>query len=351
MEPAPGEGHGHGHGLGVGVSGEEEGPTPGIGSSNPSASTAPGPGEKSVGDSADRDVEEEQHRAPVKRKISLTGCETCGGAEAKYKCPRCLIYSCSLPCVKKHKAVDGCNGVRDKTAFTPLSHFNEMHLLSDYRFLEDVGRLADIANRDHTVHRPTTSKSLNVMKNRARKHNIDLKILPIGFTKRRENSTYFNKKEQMFYWHVKLLFPQSRTEYTERRVPSSKTLQELLKKYVDPVEADPVIRQKLKIYTVVSLSELRIFMKVENQKHNSIRYYELYSAQSLTENLSHKTIIEYPVLHIVLKMNSPDYKLLSDENSNEDAQTSTDSSSESSLEEGEIKDSSETRLTVYPHCQ
>ncbi|XP_048458103.1 box C/D snoRNA protein 1 [Rhincodon typus] len=274
------------------------------------------------------------HKSPFSPSLlskangSFLRCEMCGGAEAKYKCPRCLTYSCSLPCVKKHKAVDGCNGVRDKTAFTPLSHFNEMHLLSDYRFLEDIGRLADIANRDHTVHRPTTSKSLNIMKNRARKHNIDLKILPIGFTKRRENSMYFNKK-----------------------VPSSKTLQELLKKYVDPVEADPVIRQKLKVYTMVSLSELRIFMKVENQKHNSIRYYKLNSAQSLTENLSHKTIIEYPILHIVLKMNSPEYKLLSDENSNEDAQNSTDSSSESSLEEGEIKDNSETHPTMNPHCQ
>ncbi|GCC18727.1 hypothetical protein chiPu_0020873 [Chiloscyllium punctatum] len=248
-------------------------------------------------DSVDPDVLEERQRCSSgKRKISLSGCETCGGAEAKYRCPRCLAYSCSLPCVKKHKAVNGCNGVRDKTAFTPLSHFTEMHLLSDYRFLEDTGRLTDIANRDHTVHRPSTNKFLNIMKNRALKHNINLKLLPIGFTKRRENSTYFNKKEQMFYWHVKLRFPHSHTEYTEKR------------------------------------------------------YYELNSTQSLIENLSHKTVIEYPTLHVVLKMNSPEYRLLSDVDSNEDAQNSTDLSSESSLEEGEIKDNSETNLTLNSHC-
>ncbi|XP_072430956.1 box C/D snoRNA protein 1-like isoform X2 [Chiloscyllium punctatum] len=280
-------------------------------------------------DSVDPDVLEERQRCSSgKRKISLSG----------------------LPCVKKHKAVNGCNGVRDKTAFTPLSHFTEMHLLSDYRFLEDTGRLTDIANRDHTVHRPSTNKFLNIMKNRALKHNINLKLLPIGFTKRRENSTYFNKKEQMFYWHVKLRFPHSHTEYTEKRVPSIKTLQEVLRKYVDPVEADPVIRQKLKVYTMVSLSELRILMKVENRKHNSVRYYELNSTQSLIENLSHKTVIEYPTLHVVLKMNSPEYRLLSDVDSNEDAQNSTDLSSESSLEEGEIKDNSETNLTLNSHC-
>lgn len=32
------------------------------------------------------------------------------------------------------------------------------------------------------------------MKNRARKQGINLKLLPNGFTKRKENSTFFDKK-------------------------------------------------------------------------------------------------------------------------------------------------------------
>uniref|UniRef100_UPI00398E9C90 box C/D snoRNA protein 1 n=1 Tax=Pristiophorus japonicus TaxID=55135 RepID=UPI00398E9C90 len=283
-------------------------------------------------------VQESQQRAAVKRKISLSGCETCVATEAKYRCPRCMAYSCSLLCVKRHKAESGCNGVRDKTAFTPISHFGEMHLISDYRFLEDTGRLADAATRDQVVHRPTSAKSLNFMKNRARKYNIDLKLLPIGFTKRRENSTYFNKREQQFYWHLKLLFPQSRTEYTEKRVSASKTVGELLRGYIDPGEADPVIQQKLKVYVLAPVNEVRIYMKVENRKHNSARYYRLDSSKSLAENLSHKTVIEYPTLHVVLKVNSLEYRLLNDDNSKEDSQSSADSSSESEEEEGEIRD-------------
>ncbi|XP_078075146.1 uncharacterized protein znhit6 isoform X2 [Mustelus asterias] len=248
----------------AGARGESPSSSPGSRGEIPSAT----PGGQCVITAA---VDEMQQAVAVKRKISLSGCEACGAAEAKYRCPRCMTHSCSLFCVKKHKAEDGCSGVRDRTAFTALSQFNEIHLLSDYRFLEDTGRMADIANRDQNAHRRSSSGLLNRMKNRARKYNIDLKLLPIGFSKRRENSTFFNMKKQMLYWHVKLVFPQSDTEYTAKRVSGSTTLEELLNKYIHPVEADPVIRQKLKIYTMVPLSGLRILMKAENRKCNSIR--------------------------------------------------------------------------------
>ncbi|XP_029474730.1 box C/D snoRNA protein 1-like [Rhinatrema bivittatum] len=139
-------------------------------------------------------VSETADAVGLKRKMSLYSCETCGSEEAKYRCPRCMKYSCSLPCVKKHKATIRCSGVRDKAAFVSISQFDEMTLLSDYRFLEDVGRSSDCAARDVLLHRPTSCRFLNFMKNRARKHHIDLKILPVGFTKRRQNSTFFSKK-------------------------------------------------------------------------------------------------------------------------------------------------------------
>ena len=54
----------------------------------------------------------------------------CQAASFKYKCPRCLMRSCSLPCVKQHKLVSGCNGQRDKTAFVSLDDFTDLNLLS-----------------------------------------------------------------------------------------------------------------------------------------------------------------------------------------------------------------------------
>ncbi|XP_069088367.1 box C/D snoRNA protein 1 isoform X2 [Pleurodeles waltl] len=244
-----------------------------------------------------------------KRKISLQSCGTCGSEEAKYRCPCCMKYSCSLSCVKKHKTDLKCTGIRDKAAFVDKTQYNDINLLSDYRFLEDVARSADCAARDIFIQRPSTNKFLNSLKKQARKRNIDLHILPAGFTKRKENSSFFHKREQKFYWCLKLVFHLSHAEYFVKRVPEDQTLHQLLKAYTDPQESDPVIRQRLKAY-VRDLSAVTVFMKVEKRKHDSVRYYELDPGKSLHENLKNKTIIEYPTLHVTLKEFKKDFVVL-----------------------------------------
>ncbi|XP_049735627.1 box C/D snoRNA protein 1 isoform X2 [Elephas maximus indicus] len=222
----------------------------------------------------DTKVKEEREISPpvsCKRKLAMSRCETCGTEEAKYRCPRCMRYSCSLPCVKKHKAELTCNGVRDKTAFVSIQQFTEMNLLSDYRFLEDVARTADYISRDTFLKRPIGNKHMYYLKNRARKQGIYLKLLPNGFTKRRENSTFFDKRNQQFCWHVKLLFPQSQAVYVEKRVPDNKTINEILKTYIDPEKSDPVIRQRLKAY-IRSQTAVQILMKVECVQQNLVSF-------------------------------------------------------------------------------
>lgn len=255
--------------------------------------------------------EEPQISSPVgsKRKLAMSRCETCGTEEAKYRCPRCMRYSCSLPCVKKHKAELTCNGVRDKTAYVSVQQFTEMNLLSDYRFLEDVARTADHISRDALLKRPLSNKHMYFMKNRARRQGINLKLLPNGFTKRKENSTFFDKKKQQFCWHVKLQFPQSQAVYIEKRVPDDKTINEILRPYIDPEKSDPVIRQRLKAY-IRSQTGVQILMKVEHMQQNLVRYHELDPHKSLLDNLRNKVIIEYPTLHVVLKESSNDIKVL-----------------------------------------
>ncbi|XP_040983675.1 box C/D snoRNA protein 1 isoform X5 [Aquila chrysaetos chrysaetos] len=250
---------------------------------------------------AEREGPEGPRRPSGGRKMSLQRCETCSEEEAKYRCPRCMKYSCSLLCVKKHKLALSCNGVRDKTAFVSVNEFTDLNLLSDYRFLEDVGRTADAAARHPTMHSPTTKKLLCCLRNKARKCNIDLRTLPVGFTKRRENSTTFNCMENKFYWHLKLVFPHCHAEYTLKGVPDDKTLADILKPYIDPVESDPVVCQRLKIYTASPQSDVQILMKIENRKQNSVRYNELDASRSLLDNLKGKVIIEYPTLFVVLK--------------------------------------------------
>ncbi|KAL1772705.1 box C/D snoRNA protein 1 [Sigmodon hispidus] len=248
-------------------------------------------------------------RVSCKRKLAMSRCQTCGTEEAKYRCPRCMRYSCSLPCVKRHKAELTCNGIRDKTAFVSLQQFTEMNLLSDYRFLEDVARTAEQISRDTFLKRPKRKKYLLFMKNRARKQGIFLRLLPNGFSKRKENSTVFDHRKHQFCWHVKLQFPQSQAEYIEKRVPDDKTINEILKPYIDPEKSDPVIRQRLKAY-VHSQTGVQILMRAENMQQNSVRYYELDPNKSLLDNLKNKVIIEYPTLHVVLKGSSHGMQLL-----------------------------------------
>jgi hypothetical protein len=59
-------------------------------------------------------------------------CQVCGLARAaKYRCPGCGCRTCSLPCVRRHKAgPPACSGKRDRLAFVPLQAFDDRQLMS-----------------------------------------------------------------------------------------------------------------------------------------------------------------------------------------------------------------------------
>ncbi|CAM9565706.1 unnamed protein product, partial [Ectocarpus sp. 13 AM-2016] len=81
--------------------------------------------------------------APVVQK-----CQVCGEKDRRYCCPRCGKLTCSLPCYKRHKKEEGCNGKRDKVAFVGLQDFTDAHLRSDFNFLEDAMRCVDGGRRE-----------------------------------------------------------------------------------------------------------------------------------------------------------------------------------------------------------
>lgn len=97
-------------------------------------------------------------------------CEVCAKVRAIYKCPACTMRTCSVGCVKKHKALTSCSGVRDRTKFIPLEKMGDNSLLSgplltpvvrfpapDFRFLEDTLRTATVAKRaERELFRPST---------------------------------------------------------------------------------------------------------------------------------------------------------------------------------------------------
>lgn len=253
------------------------------------------------------DAADEQRRGQ-KRKISLTRCDVCEAEEAKYRCPNCLKFSCSLLCVKQHKLQSGCSGVRDRTAFVPLTAFSDLQLLSDYRLLEETGRVTDRPNRDTLLHtRSRHSYGATLLLRNAKAAKVNLKILPKTFSRRRENTSIYNKTEKKLYWRLKLVFPQSSAEYTDR-VPEDRVLEKILSDYIHPTDSDPVKRQSLKTYVVTPLHQLGVFIKSEQRLPNSPKFHELDLKKSLRENLMFKTVVEYPELHVVVGEHCEDYR-------------------------------------------
>uniref|UniRef100_A0A669DR11 Zinc finger HIT-type containing 6 n=1 Tax=Oreochromis niloticus TaxID=8128 RepID=A0A669DR11_ORENI len=163
----------------------------------------------------------------------------------------------------------GCSGVRNKTAFVTLSQFDEMTLLSGEQPLLRI----TITLSDYTV--------------------FDEQQIKMCIS--------VSSREKLFLWHLKLIFPQSSSEFTQRRVSDKQTLKQILTAYIHPTESEPVTRQKLKMYVQARFDHVKVFMKVEGRKANAVRYHELDIEKSLRDNLSYKTLIEYPVLHVTRK--------------------------------------------------
>uniref|UniRef100_A0A668VCP4 BCD1 alpha/beta domain-containing protein n=1 Tax=Oreochromis aureus TaxID=47969 RepID=A0A668VCP4_OREAU len=183
----------------------------------------------------------------------------------------------SLPCVKKHKEASGCSGVRNKTAFVTLSQFDEMTLLSDYRFLEDTGRFANGATRDNLVQAPR----------------VTVKVSPAFI-----DLVFGTIIDPLFSLAFASLLTMA---FFCCRVSDKQTLKQILTAYIHPTESEPVTRQKLKMYVQARFDHVKVFMKVEGRKANAVRYHELDIEKSLRDNLSYKTLIEYPVLHVTRK--------------------------------------------------
>lgn len=65
------------------------------------------------------DADEEQET--TQPQPELVACGVCNTGAAKYKCPRCFVQTCSLPCVRKHKEDAKCRYIRDVCARVPFA--------------------------------------------------------------------------------------------------------------------------------------------------------------------------------------------------------------------------------------
>lgn len=69
------------------------------------------------------------------------------------------MKTCGLRCNKIHKLELECDGIRNRTKFTPLNKFTNLDLSSDYKLLEEISRNVE-GYKKSFIHRFSKSKEL-----------------------------------------------------------------------------------------------------------------------------------------------------------------------------------------------
>ncbi|KAF4584325.1 HIT zinc finger [Ophiocordyceps camponoti-floridani] len=173
--------------------------------------------------------------------LLTTLCSICHTAQPKYQCPRCLQRSCSLACVKKHKAWSSCNGERDEAAYVPASRLRTVAGLNhDYNYLHKIDLSMERAERllvsekglvSRQELRPQTvqqvqwktgrdgrrvkvvttkavretverSKSQRLLDGKMARLGVELVRAPRGMTRSKENNTSVGRRSGCVHWQV-----------------------------------------------------------------------------------------------------------------------------------------------------
>jgi hypothetical protein len=87
--------------------------------------------------------------SPVSRYPSDHQCSNSHINVPKYKCPRCFIRTCSLPCTQRHKKWSQCSGVRDPAAYLRRGELATPAAFDrDFNFITGIERRMERAERE-----------------------------------------------------------------------------------------------------------------------------------------------------------------------------------------------------------
>ncbi|XP_057325794.1 box C/D snoRNA protein 1 [Microplitis mediator] len=265
--------------------------------------------------------------------IKLEKCEVCDDNKAKYTCPKCEVRTCCLTCVDIHKKELNCDGIRDKTKFVPLNKFTDLDLQSDYRLLEELGRSVDQLQRDDSK-KFSSANNLPVrlfkLKQAAVQSGVKFEFLPHSFSRHKENTSYYNWKSKELFWKIDWIFPQAENiKWSTKKALDTTRLSELIENVLDPLNtpADTedcdesatrqILSDKLQFYRAAGLSGVEILLKAEKIKKSNSRFYKLDLTSSLRDNLSNKTIIEFPTLYVIFKDHVDMYEIVDSDDEDE----------------------------------
>ncbi|RZC51673.1 hypothetical protein C5167_020084 [Papaver somniferum] len=258
--------------------------------------------------------EEKSSTENPKLKESSSMCEECKENPWKYKCPGCLIRSCSLPCVKSHKKRTSCTGKRPRDEIIPLSQFDDNLLISDYRFLEEAKRVAESAKRTRKAVFGDSLGEANrlpfrIIKLRlaAGKRRTQLVFLPDGMSRREKNMSSYQHRKESITWTIEWRFHSTDVALVDNRVDERTKLCSVIEKHL---KLGPW-NHKLRPFCEEQLDRLKFFIRI-NAKRPESSYRELDIKSSISQQLANTLIVEYPVIYVFLPSASFDFKVVKD---------------------------------------
>jgi hypothetical protein len=238
-----------------------------------------------------------------------------------YTCPRCATKTCSLYCVKEHKARHNCSGERDRTKYIAIGAFSDLDLLNDYQVLEEMTRKVNGLQDDDVLKAtakrqvgtdgyprgPQSSRlpqELNVLRNWCRRCGATrLLFLPPEFERSKRNTTRLDKARAIIQWNIQIVFPHAEMRVLELEgVDDTTSIHELIRAYVEPDNSDE--DDSLLPYRAAGLGGITVLLKAEHEQVKAgklmKRFHEVDLRKSIRFNLCERTIVEHPILYVVL---------------------------------------------------
>lgn len=219
-------------------------------------------------------------------------CAVCGTSETKYTCPGCGRRTCSLPCVQDHKSTFSCNGKRDRTEYVKRDDLSYKTLVSDYKLLEEIERVDDVAKRlQPPAPRRQLPGYLKSLVHQAKCRHVTLQLLAPGMKRRKDNTTRYDGKSRVLCWRVEWRFQSVHTGDVVRITHTTRMHEDdIIQRALD----DNMKNQD--IHDAVG----RVYMKQEGVPANEACVYLVDMSKSLADFLKEKHIIEYPIFYVLL---------------------------------------------------
>lgn len=219
-----------------------------------------------------------------------------------------------MPCIQIHKKELDCNGIRDRTKYVPMRQLTENDLMSDYTFLEQCTQYVNNRKQDsikrYSQFNRTVPVHLSKLEAAAAERSIKLKFLLQNFTKNKLNTTYYDWKSKVIFWRVEWHFVNADdAKFVDERCDEQSVVRMLLEQRV---AANGVAGGDgaLRLYEARGMENVRVLLKAEGIRKSKNRYYELDVEKSLRDNLTGKTIVEFPVLAVVHGMDADAFDII-----------------------------------------